>query len=324
MSLFMRLLAQSHPSDSLIVPHPRLSNLRSVRVLFVIFLLLMLGLTVSETLITRVTLGETAFPWSLLSLMLIWLCGIGLSFVIEQRWKPLETLRLAAARGDHHLLANAQPQPNPEALHVPVKIAMRLSQKGLLVFGLALSLLLILFANLDFLLTEWLQHLLDPSIWPWLLSLTVIVGAVMAFVLAVAWRQRWMVEVREEGIRSWVKSLGMTEKSAPFMPWQEARLFACYRMPGLWKKDSALIYELSSASQVILWTWVQRKESLRAGQEPTLPFEEHQAQMRALCELITAKTGLSLYDLRRDQVLKRENLLQDQENQEQGEKHQGK
>jgi len=227
----------------------------------------------------------------------MYLCIIGCSFWEEQWWKRLETLRLAAAQGNDRLLAYDQPQPNPEALSVPVKIIMRLSRKGLFVFGLLGSLLLIGLADASFWIAEWQQHLLDSSIWLWLLSLTVVAGAAIVFVLVTLWRQRRTIELNQEGIRSRVKIWGMSEMGSPLMFWHEARLFACYQSPVLWRNCSTLVYELSSASQVVTWTWVQENKPLRIGMVPTIPFEEHQAQMHALCALVAAKTGLLLYDL---------------------------
>lgn len=297
MSFFTRLLTQSHPPDSPIAPQPHLTSLRSMRMLFLIFTVMMLVVLVSDTLIGIVTLREASFPWQSMFVPIMYLCFIGYSFWAEQWWKRLEVLRLAAAQGDDHLLAYDQPQPNIEALNVPVKIATRLSRKGLLVFGFLGGFLLIGLADTWFLLTTWPQHFVDFSICPWLLSLTVFVGAAIAFVLAVLWRHRWMIEVTQEGIRSRVKIWGMSEIGSPLMFWHEARLFAYYRKPIPWNNRSTLVCELSSASHIITWTWVQENKPLRIGRAPTIPFEEYQAQMHALCALVTAKTGLPLHDL---------------------------
>jgi len=58
-----------------------------------------------------------------------------------------------------------------------------------------------------------------------------------------------------------------------------------------------MIYELSSANHIVRWNWLPSAEigPLPAG--TALPFQQQSAQMQALSELITAKTGLSLYDL---------------------------
>jgi hypothetical protein len=298
MSLLTRLLTQLRPPDTIIAPHPYLKNARFAKISFSLFLIVILGTTVIMTLVAWVTAGEAVFPWTMLFVIFPWLCGISLIFVMEHWWKPLEALRLAAAQGDRSLLADEQP-PNPEALSLdaPMKIVMRISKTPLAVFGTLFSLLLIIAGNINFLLAEWLQHLIASSTWIWSLSLTVFTGALMAFFFTAWWHQRWVVEVSDVGIRSWEHSLGITENATSLMFWHEARLFARYRRPGLWSSDTALIYELSSASQVILWTWVREQKPLRFGVAPTIPLEAYEAQMRVLRDLITAKTGLPLYDL---------------------------
>jgi hypothetical protein len=188
----------------------------------------------------------------------------------------------------------------------------RMSRKGLLVYSISLGLLFLILANASFLLEQWLSHMLDPSIWWWVLALTVAAVVLMMFVFIVIWRQRRIIEVSQEGIRSWTKSLGMSERGAIGIFWHEVRLFACYRKPGPWNKRAALVYELSSASQVIRWTWVQQNNSLRIGEEPIISFDEHQAQMRALCSLIVAKTGLPLYNLSSERALKRAQAMKDE------------
>jgi hypothetical protein len=46
-----------------------------------------------------------------------------LSFQIHY-WKCVEPWRFAAALGEMHLLADEQPEPNPDALQIPVTIRM--------------------------------------------------------------------------------------------------------------------------------------------------------------------------------------------------------
>lgn len=307
MSLFTRHQSQRHFSDPLVAVHPQISLSRSMRMFFLFPIGLFLFIGVVMPLIDKIASGTARFPWQLLSITPLYLGIIGFSFVAERWWKPVEALRQAAAGEDRRFLAREQPRPNAEALAVPVKIITRYSQKRLRTFGPIFAFLVIGFGDAVFFFEEWLQRQVDASLWPWLLSLTAIVSAVMIFVIVVSWRQRWVVEIGPEGMRSWVQSMG-TRDTGLFLLWHEARLFACYRNPGPWNKGSVLTYELSSARQVVTWTWVQRQEPLRVIEEPILPFEEHQEQMRALCSLITAKTGLPLYDLSSEQALERESF----------------
>jgi hypothetical protein len=312
MSLFARQINQAHSSDSPIAPHPSLTSFRSMRIAFLLLLAFMIFLFIFEPLTDIVARNIVHFSWEELPVLLIYLGIVGFAFIMERRLKHFEVLRMAAAQDDDSLLADEQPEPNAEALRVPVKFTMRFSRKGLLAYGSSLGLLFLILANASFLFEQWLQHMFDPSIWWWVLVLTVAAIALMAFVFTVIWRQRRIIEVSQEGIRSWTKSLGMNERGAIGIFWHEARLFACYRKPGPWNKRAALVYELSSSNRVIQWTWVQQNKSLRIGEEPTIPFEEYQAQMRALCSLIVAKTGLPLYDLSSERAIKRAKAIKDE------------
>ncbi len=86
--------------------------------------------------------------------------------------------------------------------------------------------------------------------------------------------------------------------------WPEARLFACYPAPGSRKDRRVIVYELSSASRSVRWTWVQHKKTLRSLEEPVIAFEEHRAQMQAMSALVAAKTGLALYGLGKAEGMK--------------------
>lgn len=80
--------------------------------------------------------------------------------------------------------------------------------------------------------------------------------------------------------------------------WQEARLFACYRVPSLYLGRKMIeTYELSGPNQVVQWMRVVDVRPPFAVWQPVLSMDEYQGQMQALCELITARTGLQLYDL---------------------------
>lgn len=81
--------------------------------------------------------------------------------------------------------------------------------------------------------------------------------------------------------------------------WQEARLFAMYGTFGRQKSGASVTYELSSARNIVRWTWFLRKTFL-VDLEPAISHDEYNRQMQALLWLVTAKTGLPLYDLRED------------------------
>jgi hypothetical protein len=79
---------------------------------------------------------------------------------------------------------------------------------------------------------------------------------------------------------------------------EEAHLFACYKLPSLFLGRKTIVYyELSSPSKIITWTWVLDPQSPLTIWKPQLPIDEYHRQMQALCDLVSARTGLPLHDL---------------------------
>ncbi len=79
--------------------------------------------------------------------------------------------------------------------------------------------------------------------------------------------------------------------------WDEARFFACYTLPNLLPWEKTRYYELSSSTHVVTWISVPEKRSPFTIWKPVLSAQEYRLQMQALCDVITAKTGLALCDL---------------------------
>lgn len=73
------------------------------------------------------------------------------------------------------------------------------------------------------------------------------------------------------------------------MPWQEAHLFACYKVPGFFGGKTTMTYELSSPGRVVQWTRLIDTHSRFT--------DEYNRQRQELCMCITAQTGLQLHDL---------------------------
>jgi len=81
------------------------------------------------------------------------------------------------------------------------------------------------------------------------------------------------------------------------MPWPEARLFVCYKVPSFFGGKTTMTYEVSSPGRVVQWTRVINTRSLFAPWRTELPADEYERQTQALCACITAQTGLQLHDL---------------------------
>ncbi|MEO6890261.1 MAG: hypothetical protein ABI324_14865 [Ktedonobacteraceae bacterium] len=102
------------------------------------------------------------------------------------------------------------------------------------------------------------------------------------------------IEAREDGLQ--VKKRGdsvLTEHIA----WDEVRLFACYTLPNFLPVEKIQYYELSSSTQEIIWISVSGTVVLVPLWRSAPSAQEDHRQMQALCEVITAKTGLALCDL---------------------------
>lgn len=296
MSVFARLFAQPERPHNLIAANPRLERLRSGRAFMLmmtaLYFFLLLAFTIYDIVNALITSERFLFPWPFPWLVLISLLGTGLFSIQIHYWKHLESQRFAAVLGDDRLRADEQPRPDSDALQVPVTIRMNPTIERRF-FTWFFSLWTFLMAAVLFFGARVLFPLFP---WLWLLLIAVLVGTLLVLPFLLLARKRLPIDVSTDGIR-----FQTLYKIPTSIPWHEARLFACYSEPGPWKESSITIYELSSASHVVHWTWARRQSFLDAIWEPSLPFEEHNAQMHALCSLVAAKTGLPLYDLDKGQ-----------------------
>lgn len=95
-----------------------------------------------------------------------------------------------------------------------------------------------------------------------------------------------------------VTDSGLAVSNMGEIAWQEATLFARYTVPAILEDGLRVVrYELSSPTKVVTWKWLLDPQSPLTLQKPVLPTEEYHRKMQALCELITARTGLQVYDL---------------------------
>lgn len=236
---------------------------------------------------------------------------------ITRFWKRLEQRRQAAARGDPNLLAADQPHPDahalsiptvvgqpspvaqtsstPGALPLPTTIRQRFNRIVVLFFGAAVLLSAVSAVVATLILSAaHHQSLSLPAI--------IIIAAIILFlyvvlfgiILAVIYaRVRQQLTVTETGLI--MPGFGQVHS----VSWREARLFAIDGVPGAKRYPHPALFELSSANDVVRWSWLRHSNSkLIYFARPMLPQEEYDRQMRALLSLIAARTGLPLYDLR--------------------------
>jgi hypothetical protein len=117
------------------------------------------------------------------------------------------------------------------------------------------------------------------------------------WIVLIATDARQTLRATEEGLEVYSTS----PKQAQRAMWNDARLFA---VTGPGRSGSPPVsYEVSSAAVKVRWVRIQPTMphwflQPRFATEPTVSIEEYDRKMEQLLGLITARTGLPLYDLR--------------------------
>jgi len=276
---------------NIIKANPTLTTLRTACFFLLFAVVCMLALLIVFYLIDVVFDGGQHFSRSLsffMPLLVVNIFNLAMNISQWRYWKRIEQRRFAAVQGDRTLLAAEQPMLYATSMAMPMTIKLRYSKEfyllmtgATLLMALLSAAILPLYDNGPLLFTS--NRLL------FFLVIFLILVVLILVILAILGRQQ--IEVTESGLtaRYAGKVSGIT--------WNEARLFAMYGAFGVQKSGAALIYELSSAGAIVRWTWVRRKTYF-VGLEPTVSIDEHYGQMQVLAELVAAKTGLPLYDLR--------------------------
>ncbi len=214
-----------------------------------------------------------------------------------RRWKGINQRRQqAAAWGFAPEVPLAQPQPVPNLGALPLPLTIKLKVKwfptlawacGIVGIGLLASLSaglsLALFSSVS------VQSAIEAVLRSWD---TVVFSMSFPLVLVVRASRPQQIELTPEGVS--VKPSGSVWGKPQMIRWQEARLFAIRDgKPG----DSTVRYELSGPLTVVTFDRILRPRWWTRFQ-PAQSFGEYNAQMDALLALISAHTGLLLYDVR--------------------------
>ncbi|WP_126631523.1 hypothetical protein [Dictyobacter alpinus] len=223
-----------------------------------------------------------------------------LSYRQWQYWKHIERLRIATVRGDLSLLAAEQPASSAAGLSLPCTLTFRYGKGTLLKFmGMVVILFvpylgLVAWTSKDFMVSL----LSDTSILVVVCVVVFFLFLIVSLLIFVLRRQRQIVDVTEQAI-----SMFSGNKQS-LVRWEEARLFAVYHTWGAQRNQSSLTYELSSMTDIVRWTEVVRRPGFfQMLMTSTIPLEEHVQQIQALNALVVARTGLPLYDLRKESTL---------------------
>jgi hypothetical protein len=289
------------PSKATVIQaNPLLATYQTMLVLWFIitgaFFVFLIGMIV-----TTIVLGPTSATGLLLLshiyfylFLFLLYCFSFVTTILQWRyWKRIEKRRLAAAQGDLSLLAAQQPSANPTALRLPYTLKLRPGKATLL----WLTVMTLAFALVMAAWSTWLMNdfpFISPDRLHNFLVLFLVITAVMEILLLAIFLTPLgdqKIEVTEQGLRT--RSAGQKA----FVRWEEARLFAVYNTWGVWRNGSSLTYELSSPTAIARWIWIQHPNSFSLN-PVGVPSGEYQQQMQALNELIVARTGLPLFDLR--------------------------
>jgi len=172
-------------------------------------------------------------------------------------WKRLEQRRQAAARGDQNLLAAEQPAPHVNALQLPVTIEQRPNWFVLLLIpGILLVMIFIIillaFPQLMYMPTPTYRPV--PPIAVPLIAITTLVVTLLlcGLIFAITYSKvHQQITVTEHGL------LKLGFRKARTITWNKARLFAMGSILGAKKYPYPLLYELSSANEIIRWIWMR-------------------------------------------------------------------
>jgi hypothetical protein len=219
----------------------------------------------------------------------------------QGRWfQRLALRRQAAARGDVSLLADPQPLPDAFALPLPFSIDAlpRASTRAMVALGIIFGVIIALMsATIGFLIaTSRAGHSTALHVSILALVAIVIIAAFTAVLLVVLVRQntfRQKITFTEHGIMQ----LGSSSQ-VHSISWRDVRLFIGDTPTGLVqinKQRLPLTFQIASANEVVQWNWVRR--SIYSKPPLGNTREEYNQQMQRLLSLITARTGLPLYDL---------------------------
>lgn len=206
-------------------------------------------------------------------------------------WRKIEPRRMEAVRRRDLWNAAEQPVANPTALPLPATIITpSIKQAGPRSYS---EIIFVVFVSALFfgwlssnMLVSWLDR------WHGFLisfaAIALLLGCLI-IILAITVRNT-KIFVTEQGVK-----IGKT-----LIRWEEVELFAIYhayigKRPGI-----SLTYELSSATDILRWNMAQGSPVRFVDVEPRsdVANSEQRQRLQALSEVVVARTGLPLSDLR--------------------------
>ncbi len=260
----------------------------AILLVLVLFWMLYMGFFVFQS----YTNGRRVFPVEAIFFFLAIVMYALAANAIRRLTKRTEERRQRALSGDQSLLASHQPVPDENALSLPTTMTMKLSmrfQYAIIGFMLLIYVfvLVIVFAVMG------VGFPSKPLFW-------IIVGVMLLFMVVVLLasiglnKLLWNRLLKQEII---VQGPGITThyygKSTTVL-WNDIQCF------DVWggKTKRFLSFEIIGKDGVV--RWIVPKARFRAIYpfRPTIPYDEYCKKIEALEQVVAAKTGLPLYDLR--------------------------
>ncbi len=236
--------------------------------------------------------GRAIFPFeAVLFFVVLVLYGVAANS-IRRLTKRTEERRQRALSGDQSLLAHHQPVPDENVLPLPTTLTMKLSMRfQFVVVGFVLAIFAIAFIIMATFIDG--KLLSKPLFWIFAAVMFVIIVAVLFASVGFS-KLLWNRLMKQEII---VQGPGITThyygKSTTVL-WNDIQCF------DVWggKTKRFLSFEIIGKDSVV--RWIVPKSRFRAIYpfRPTIPYDEYCKKMEALEQLVVAKTGQPLYDLR--------------------------
>lgn len=222
---------------------------------------------------------------------------------VSNYWKRLEQRRQAAARGDQRLLADEQPVADAHAYPLPLTIRQRPRMASFAILVACTLVSCLVGGGIAILFLTRMQpsphHTsLSPLFTFVFIGIFALLGLAMALVVPIVLytKVRQQITLTEDGLIQ----VGLSPKVRS-IPWSEARLLAILSIYGAKKYPSPALFELSSGNEIIRWNWLRKNSmSMWYFANSRADAAEYERQMRSALSIIAAKTGLPLYDLRKE------------------------
>lgn len=232
-------------------------------------------------------------------------------FVLKRKHQRTEERRERAASGSPDLLAQPQPIPDAQATSLPTKIELHMSIKHLLEFMSAFYVLIAMIMSVTLIIliqTGPKENTPQPGVPTIYISSIAIIGIIWGilfviclfnFLVTLLLRSLFEQEITldEQGVTT--KFYRKTIQ----IPWNEVQSFAMW---GNAKHFSTIQFEITSNHDVARWFQIGAPRKVLTWLtmlKPNMPYEEYRTKMAAIQQVIVARTGKPLYDLRDEKIV---------------------